>query len=123
KGRAQPGAGGVGDRSIGVAWGWDAAWFARDPVGFAEAHLRYLAGVQRSVQSRATRSAAARSAERVSVGQGIRTLQRSLAAARTRSVSPDAVEAPAERQALAVLEILARKLAEASREASAVPAV
>jgi hypothetical protein len=104
------------ERPIGVAWGWDAAWFARDPIGFAEAHLRYLAGVQRSVQQRAARSATARGVERVSVGQGIRTLQRSLAVALTQ---PGPCEASAERQALAVLEILERKLAEASQEAAA----
>ena len=121
KGRRAEGTGrvvhGAGERAIGVAWGWDAAWFARDPLGFAEAHLRYLSGVQRSVQQRATRSAAARDAERVPVGQGIRSLQRTLAASQLKSTA--SVIAPAERQALAVLAILERKLAEASREAAA----
>ncbi|AHG93048.1 hypothetical protein J421_5513 (plasmid) [Gemmatirosa kalamazoonensis] len=103
-------------RAIGVAWGWDAAWFARDPIGFAEAHLRYLAGVQRSVQQRAARSAAARDAERVPVGQGIRSLQRSLAASQLKPTV--SVTGPSEQHALAVLAILERKLAEASREAA-----
>ena len=116
------------ERAIGVAWGWDAAWFARDPIGFAESHLQYLAGLQRTVRQRAARSAAARGVERVSVGQGIRTLQRSLAAARAPfgadpSAAPDAAPdvrvRPAEQCALAVLEILERKLAEARAEAAA----
>jgi hypothetical protein len=112
-------AGGASDRPLGVAWGWDAAWFARDPLGFAESHLRYLAGVQRSVQQRAARTSAARGADRVPVGQGLRTLQRSLAARAPRGAVGVSAASP-EQQALAVLEILERKLAEASREAAAV---
>jgi len=111
-------AGGPGERPLGVAWGWDAAWFARDPLGFAESHLRYLAGVQRSVQQRAARTSAARGADRVPVGQGLRTLQRSLAARAPRGAVAVSAASP-EQQALAVLEILERKLAEAGREAAA----
>jgi len=112
-------AGGASDRPLGVAWGWDAAWFARDPLGFAESHLRYLAGVQRSVQQRAARTSAARGADRVPVGQGLRTLQRSLAARAPRGAVGASAAASPEQQALAVLEILERKLAEAGREAAA----
>lgn len=107
-------------RAVGVAWGWDADAFARDPLAFAEAHLRYLAGVQQSVRQRATRAVGARQLERVSVGQGIRTLQRSLAAAQSGAPASGAPSGTsAERHALAVLEILERKLAEAAAEAAA----
>jgi hypothetical protein len=116
KGRGAAGsAASASPRAIGVAWGWDATWFGRDPVGFAEAHLRYLGGAHQSVQGRATRAAAANGVDRVSVGQGIRTLQRSLAAGHAGSTALT----PEQRRALAVLEILERKLAEARAEVAA----
>jgi hypothetical protein len=60
----------------------------------------------------------------VPVGQGLRTLQRSLAARASRGAlgalgAAGASAASPEQQALAVLEILERKLAEAGREAAA----
>jgi hypothetical protein len=114
------------DRSHGVAWGWDAAWFARDPLGFVDAHLRYLTGVHQSVHQRAGRTVALQAADRLSVGQSIRSLQRSIArsAAERGQVSaeaaPDPAATAAERQAFAVLTVLARKLAEARAEIDAV---
>lgn len=104
-------------RPVGAAWGWDAVWFARDPLGFVDAHLRYLVGLQRVVQERATRAAGTRAVDRVPVGQGIRSLQRSLARV-TRDESAvrgvGAAEPPTpERRALVALDIIAAKLAEA----------
>lgn len=116
--KARRAAGGV-ERAVGVAWGWDAAWFARDPAGYVDAHLRYLLGVQRSVAVRAQRAVGAHGIERLSVGQGIRSLQRTLSA--TRSSDPTHAS-PAERRALDALEILARKLDEAGAEIAALPA-
>jgi hypothetical protein len=119
-------AGRAAERPAGAAWGWDPAWFARDPLGFVDAHLRYLSGLQRVVQERAGRTVGARSAERVPVGQSIRSLQRSLhrtlqssAGAPSGRAEGDAagpVVPTAETQALAVLQIVARKLAEARTE-------
>jgi hypothetical protein len=117
-------AGRAGERPTGAAWGWDPAWFARDPLGFVDAHLRYLSGLQRVVQERAGRSVGARTAERVPVGQSIRSLQRSLhrslqasatamARAEGEAGSGAATVSTPETQALAVLQVVARKLAEA----------
>ena len=102
-------------RTVGVAWGWDAAWFARDPVEYVGAHLRYLAGVHQSVRTRAGQTVAAHGLERLSVGQSIRALQRSLVAARS-DTEPGS---PIERDALSALEILTRHLTAAGTEITA----
>lgn len=112
-------------RAIGVAWGWDAAWFARDPIGFVDAHLRYLGGAHQSIHARAARAMAARTVERMPVGQGIRTLQRSVAAAHARAATgtvDGATDAPTAdaRRALALLELLDRKLTEVRAEAATI---
>ena len=48
--------------AAGVAWGWDAAWFARDPQGYAAAHLAYLTHLHHVVAARATQAVRARQA-------------------------------------------------------------
>jgi hypothetical protein len=125
-------AGRAGERPTGAAWGWDPAWFARDPLGFVDAHLRYLSGLQRVVQERAGRSVGARTAERVPVGQSIRSLQRSLhrsmqasatAMARAEGEVGAATVSTPETQALAVLQVVARKLAEARSDVAGLLAV
>lgn len=118
-GRARRGRGRTAaERPVGAAWGWDAAWFTRDPLGYVDAHLRYLAGLQRVVQERATRAVGTRAADRMSVGQGIRSLQRSVARAAGEAAESSA-HSP-ERRALGALELIARKLAEARDDAAAV---
>jgi hypothetical protein len=95
-----------------VAWGWDAAWFARDPAGFAHAHLAHFAHLHRVVATRARRAATAPP----DVGQSIRALNRRLT---THAGAPGAGAPtdPATVYALAALDVLARKLAEAADEA------
>jgi hypothetical protein len=121
KGRRRTDGGSVSELSrpigAGLPGGWDGAAFARDPIAFVEAHRRHLEALLHGVQSRAARAVAARSAVRVSVGQGIRMLQRSLGNASTPATGGPPGTA-AERQALAALEILQRKLTEASVEIS-----
>jgi hypothetical protein len=63
----------------GVAWGWDAAWFARDPAGYAAAHLAHLTHLHRVIEERARRAVAARVGAAVDGGQSLRALQRRLA--------------------------------------------
>jgi hypothetical protein len=95
-----------------VAWGWDAAWFARDPAGFAHAHLAHFAHLHRVVATRARGAATAPP----DVGQSLRALNRRLT---TRAGAPGAglPTDPATVCALATLDVLARKLAEAADEA------
>jgi hypothetical protein len=95
-----------------VAWGWDAAWFARDPAGFAHAHLAHFAHLHRVVATRARRAATAPP----DVGQSIRALNRRLAT-RTGAQGAGAPTDPATVYALATLDVLSRKLAEAADEA------
>jgi hypothetical protein len=106
-------------RTVGVAWGWDADWFARDPGGYAAAHLEHLASVTAAVSGRARRASQAGADARLDSGQSLRLLQRRIAARRAESpttVSPD------EQRALAAFAVLERKLAEAAAEIAALPA-
>jgi hypothetical protein len=106
-------------RTVGVAWGWDADWFARDPGGYAAAHLEHLASVTTAVSGRARRAGQAGADARLDSGQSLRLLQRRIAARRTESptaLSPDA------QRALAAFAVLERKLAEAAAEIAALPA-
>lgn len=134
--------GAAGARGIttapGVAWGWDAAWFARDPAGYAaahHAHLRYLheavaRRAEAAVRARQTAAtgvvrsavsgAAGTSATSVDAGQGLRLLQRRLArlarpapgaAAATAGTAAGTAATPAEREALAAFAALGRVLA------------
>ncbi|GJG89686.1 hypothetical protein tb265_48670 [Gemmatimonadetes bacterium T265] len=104
--------------AAGVAWGWDAAWFARDPAGYAAAHLAYLTHLHRVVAARATQAVRARRAAALArdtdAGQSLRGLQRSL----TRRLAQLAPEAggdggppPAEQQALATFAAVGAALA------------
>jgi hypothetical protein len=103
-------------RAVGVAWGWDADWFARDPAGYAAAHLEHLASVTTAVSGRARRAARSRADAHLDSGQSLRLLQRRIAARRAESpitASPD------EQRALAAFAVLERKLAEAAEEIAA----
>ena len=102
----------------GVAWGWDAAWFARDPQGYAAAHLAYLTHLHQVVAARATQAVRARRAaalaDRTDAGQSLRGLQRSLAH-RLAQLAPEAVggagPTPAEQDALATFAAVGAALA------------
>ena len=93
----------------GVAWGWDADWFARDPAGYANAHLAHLTHLHRVVAARARQAAATPP----DVGQSIRALGR-LLSARPRTMLPAHAADPATAHAVAALEVLGHKLAEAA---------
>jgi hypothetical protein len=98
----------------GVAWGWDAAWFARDPAGYAEAHRAHLAHLHRVVAERAVaavraRQAAAGPGAAVDAGQGLRLLQRRLAQLAPAGAGAEG-PTPAEREALAAFAALGRAL-------------
>ncbi len=129
--RDTDGAGAGGDPAVGgpprlvaraasprasVAWGWDADWFARDPAGYAAAHLEHFTHLHRVIAARA-RAAAATSPD---VGQGLRTLGRLLAGQRRSGTSAGAVD-PATARALAALEVVGQKLAEAAAAIAALP--
>ncbi len=103
----------------GVAWGWDATWFADDPVGYATAHLAHLTHVHRVVAERAEHAARTRAAATAGIdaGQSLRGLQRRLRQIAELGVEADpAALAPtgAERRALAAFAILGRALADAT---------
>lgn len=119
-GRGTPGAAGSGTGEKtgrpGAAWGWDESWFTRDPVDFVRHHLAHLTAVHRSVDTRAHRHSALRSARRLSVGQSLAALQRSLAS--TQSAARSATHDPAAR-ALAALAILELRLEAAQEEIEA----
>ena len=106
-------------RAVGVAWGWDADWFARDPAGYAAAHLAHLASVTTAVSGRARRAAQTRTAAHLDSGQSLRLLQRRIAARRAESPS---TASPDEQRALAAFAVLERKLAEAAAEIATLPA-
>jgi hypothetical protein len=99
-----------------VAWGWDADWFARDPAGYAAAHLEHFTHLHRVIAARA-RAAAATSPD---VGQSLRTLGRLLAGQRRSGTSAGAAD-PVTARALAALEIVGHKLAEAAAAIAALP--
>ena len=105
-------------RAVGVAWGWDADWFARDPAGYAAAHLEHLASVTAAVGGRARRAAQSRADARLDAGQSLRLLQRRIAARRAESPT---IASPDEQRALAAFAVLERKLAEAAVEIAALP--
>jgi hypothetical protein len=103
----------------GRGWGWDDSWFTRDPVEYVRCHLAHLTGVHRAVVARAARAVSQGAVRRLSVGQSLAVLQRSLAAAATAASVDRAAGAPsprAEDRALAALAILERHLAAAERE-------
>jgi hypothetical protein len=106
----------------GAAWGWDESWFTRDPLDYVRHHLAHLAAVHRTVDARAQRHVSLRSARRLSVGQSLSALQRSLAA---RPAAPETTPSHPEARALAALAILERHLAAATDELTALlgPAV
>ena len=106
-------------RSVGVAWGWDADWFARDPVGYAAAHLEHLSSVTAAVSGRARRATQVSTEARLDSGQSLRLLQRRIAARRTET---PATASPGEQRALAAFAVLERKLAEAVAEITALAA-
>lgn len=98
----------------GVAWGWDAAWFARDPAGYAAAHLAHVTHLHEVVAARAAAAVRARAAASVAgsvdAGQSLRGLQRRLAQLAT---APAAELTAAEREALATFDALGAALAAA----------
>ncbi|GJG89502.1 hypothetical protein tb265_46830 [Gemmatimonadetes bacterium T265] len=114
---------GVAGAAPGVAWGWDAAWFARDPDGYAAAHRAHLTHLHRVVAGRAADAVRARRAAalagRADAGQSLRGLQRSLAR-RLAQLAPDGTgpdaaagtgATPAEQRALATFAALGTALA------------
>ena len=107
-------------RTVGVAWGWDADWFARDPVGYAAAHLEHLSSVTAAVSGRARRAAQTGAEARLDAGQSLRLLQRRIAARRTEASATASAD---EQRALAAFAVLERKLAEAAAEVASLPAV
>ncbi len=102
----------------GVAWGWDATWFANDPTGYAAAHLAHLAHVHAVVAGRAADAVrlAGGTAAAIDAGQSLRGLQR-----RLRQATGPSAGAPsaAERQALATFAILGRALRDAESAVAA----
>jgi hypothetical protein len=116
--RRPGGAAAAAQVAAGVAWGWDEAWFARDPVGYAEAHLAHLRHLHRIVEERARRAAAVRLGAAVDGGQSLRGLQRRLA--QLAAATPDAdatgrdagrgAGRDADRRALAALGAVGRAL-------------
>jgi hypothetical protein len=117
--RAAPGTGGAaGGESTarpGAAWGWDESWFTRDPIDYVRHHLTHLATLHRTVDARAQRLASLHSARRLSVGQSLGALRRSLAAAQQLGASSDSLHHP-ELRAVAALAVIERHLT-AAREA------
>ncbi|HEY0776620.1 MAG TPA: hypothetical protein VGD56_01515 [Gemmatirosa sp.] len=102
----------------GVAWGWDATWFADDPIGYAAAHLAHLAHVHTVIAGRAAdavRLRAGGSIAGIDAGQSLRGLQRRLRQATDAAAPPSA----AEQQALATLTIVGRALREAEAAVAA----
>lgn len=111
----------------GVAWGWDAAWFAEDPVGYAAAHLAHLTHVHRIVAKRAEHAVRTREAGTlagIDAGQSLRGLQRRLRQVTTPTDGPRpttaALPTNAEQQALEAFAILARALHTAGTAIAAV---
>ena len=110
---ATPGAAPGAAPTRGVAWGWDAAWFADDPVGYAAAHLAHLTHVHDVVAGRAEHAVRARAATEtltgVDAGQSLRGLQR-----RLRQVTSGTSAGPAptatQHQALEAFALLGRAL-------------
>ena len=117
--RAPPGSatGAAGEPSTrpGAAWGWDESWFTRDPIDYVRHHLTHLATLHRAVDARAQRLASLHSARRLSVGQSLSALRRSIAAAQQQGASSDSLHHP-ELRALAALALVERHLT-AAREA------
>ena len=117
--RAAPGtaktAGGESAARPGAAWGWDESWFTRDPLDYVRHHLTHLATLHRTVDTRAQRLASLHSARRLSVGQSLGALRRSLAAAQQQGAPPDSLHHP-EMRAVAALALIERHLS-AAREA------
>jgi hypothetical protein len=106
-------------RAVGVAWGWDADWFARDPAGYVAAHLVHLTSVTAAVVGRARRATQSAADARLDAGQSLRLLQRRLAARRAEG---PATLSDDERRALTAFAVLERKLAEAAAEIAALDA-
>jgi hypothetical protein len=115
--RARRGVAATPAAAPGVAWGWDAAWFARDPEGYAAAHLAHLTHLHQVVEERARRAAAERLGAAVDGGQSLRALQRRLAQL-TADAGADGPARAAERRALAALAAVGRALHRASAAAS-----
>ena len=114
-----PGAGGgaaaEGSARPGTAWGWDESWFTRDPLDYVRHHLTHLATLHRTVDTRAQRLASLHSARRLSVGQSLGALRRSLAAAQQQGAPSDSLHHP-EMRAVAALALIERHLS-AARDA------
>ena len=105
-GRQTPTARGSAVRGTGAAaWGWDESWFTRDPADFVRHHLAHLTTVHRSVDTRAHRHVALGAARRLSVGQSLAALQRSLAAAQTAAARGTQDQSARAIAALAILEL------------------
>ena len=99
----------------GVGWGWDAAWFATDPVGYAAAHLAHLTHVHQVVAARASQAVRARATgdlAGIDTGQSLRGLQRRLRQAADPTIV-GAVASDDERHALATFAALGRALSDA----------
>ena len=109
------GAGSESGSRPGAAWGWDEAWFTRDPLDYVRHHLTHLATLHRTVDTRAQRLAAFHAARRLSVGQSLGALRRSLAAAQQQGAAADSPHHP-EMRAVAALALIERHLT-AAREA------
>ena len=105
----------------GVGWGWDAAWFANDPVGYAAAHLAHLTHVHQVVATRAAHAVRVRATgglDGIDAGQSLRGLQRRL----RQLTDPTVAGAPPsedERQALATFAALGRALHDAEAAVAA----
>lgn len=102
-------------------WRWDAAWAARDPLGYVEAYRAHLASLHRAVRARFADAAATRASTGVSgaspapipvVGQSLRHImalvarQRASGSAPVRSALSRSALTPADREALAALAAL-----------------
>jgi hypothetical protein len=106
----------------GVAWGWDAAWFGRDPAGYAAAHLAHLVHLHEAVAARARQAVHARALAGLDAGQSLRGLQRRLAELASAAGAEPGAGAGAERDALATFAAVGRALDAARREAAALAA-
>lgn len=107
----------------GVAWGWDATWFADDPVGYAAAHLAHLTHVHDVVAGRAVHAVRARAATGtltgVDAGQSLRGLQRRLRQV-THGTSAGPEPTAPQQQALEAFALLGRALHAAGAAGAAI---
>lgn len=94
-------------------WRWDAAWAARDPVGYVEAYRAYLASLHRTICAQFREAAAALTVGAASfapvpmVGQSLRQITAALARQRPGSAASSSPALRAEdREALALLSAI-----------------